>query len=293
MAVLARVAGVNATETYARLPSSRRSSTRSWIAPGARPLAYPDSDEFFAYPCDVEAVVARDGAVHGHMVERIAANWEFGTPRAAGRRAPALPAQFPLQCRVTGRHLQANHFKKCSRRWWTATASASATGRRTSSTASTSGPRTGAPSAARPRATGATLRALSVHPPRLRPRAAEARVHGKILAGGETAETRVAARAFLFRRGAPGRASSREVAARQDAEFLRAESRCPRTRPGPTSRAAPGRAELQPMSRAHFRNSRLGDDAAGWLRRAVSDPHRRAVEQITYAMIQHDGAPHI
>ena len=112
MAVLARVAGVNATETYSSPVKQALANAFMDSLPRDALLVYPDSDEFFAYPCDVEAVVARDGAVHGHMVERIAANWEFRDVVAPGAGAPALPAQFPLQCRVTGRHLQANHFKQ-------------------------------------------------------------------------------------------------------------------------------------------------------------------------------------
>ena len=81
------------------------------LADGAL-LMYPDLDEFFAFPCDVEAVIARDGAVHGHMVERLAADWRLADVVSLSSKSPPLSAQYPLRCRVTGDHFEANHFKQ-------------------------------------------------------------------------------------------------------------------------------------------------------------------------------------
>ena len=46
----------------------------------------------------MEAVLKRDGAVRGHMVERLAPDWSF---REVNERTP-IWEQFPLQCSVTG-----------------------------------------------------------------------------------------------------------------------------------------------------------------------------------------------
>ena len=245
MAVLARVAGVNATETYSSPVKQALANAFMDSLPRDALLVYPDSDEFFAYPCDVEAVVARDGAVHGHMVERIAANWEFRDVVAPGAGAPALPAQFPLQCRVTGRHLQANHFKQML------TPMVDRDGLRVRYRSSHNLYCVNLRSKDRraKHCAPAGNRSYPFAPYRFTRRAYDlARrkrdVYGKILAGGETAETRVAARAFLFRRGAPGRAPA-QVAARQDAEFLRAEkSLLNQTWAYVARGGAPGRAEL-------------------------------------------------
>ena len=59
MAVLARVAGVNASETYSSPVKQALANAFMDSLPRDALLVYPDSDEFFAYPCDVEAVVAR------------------------------------------------------------------------------------------------------------------------------------------------------------------------------------------------------------------------------------------
>ena len=245
MAVLARVAGVNATETYSSPVKQALANAFMDSLPRDALLVYPDSDEFFAYPCDVEAVVARDGAVHGHMVERIAANWEFRDVVAPGAGAPALPAQFPLQCRVTGRHLQANHFKQML------TPMVDRDGLRVRYRSSHNLYCVNLRSKDRraKHCAPAGNRSYPFAHYRFTRRAYDlARrkrdVYGKILAGGETAETRVAARAFLFRRGAPGRAPA-QVAARQDAEFLRAEkSLLNQTWAYVARGGAPGRAEL-------------------------------------------------
>ena len=106
------------------------------------------------------------------------------------------------------------------------------------------------------------LRALSVHPPRLRPRAAEARRlrqdprgrrDGRDARRGprlplSAGRARTCARAGRRapRRGVP---AGREESLEPDLGLRRA-----RRRPRPCG--------TQPTSRAHFRNSRLGDDAA-------------------------------
>ena len=246
MAVLARVAGVNATETYSSPVKQALANAFMDSLPRDALLVYPDSDEFFAYPCDVEAVVARDGAVHGHMVERIAANWEFRDVVAPGAGAPALPAQFPLQCRVTGRHLQANHFKQML------TPMVDRDGLRVRYRSSHNLYCVNLRSKDRraKHCAPAGNRSYPFAHYRFTRRAYDlARrkrdVYGKILAGGETAETRVAARVFLFRRDAPGQAPA-QVAARQDAEFLRAEkSLLNQTWAYVARGGAPGRAELK------------------------------------------------
>ena len=104
------VAGVNTTSTYSSKIKQSFVNEFMRSLPVDALLMYPDSDEFFAFPCDVAAVVARDGAVHGHMVERMASTWEFldVAPVAEAR----VWDQFPLQCGVTGKHLGANHFKQ-------------------------------------------------------------------------------------------------------------------------------------------------------------------------------------
>ena len=106
----AGVSRVNETAVY----SSRIKQTMVNDFIGRLPrdalLVYPDSDEFFAFPCDVEAVLAADGAVHGHMVERMASTWEFADVRPP--KAAPIWDQFPLHCAVTAKHLGANHFKQ-------------------------------------------------------------------------------------------------------------------------------------------------------------------------------------
>ncbi|KAH8050412.1 glucuronosyl-N-acetylglucosaminyl-proteoglycan 4-alpha-N-acetylglucosaminyltransferase [Aureococcus anophagefferens] len=106
----AGVSRVNETAVY----SSRIKQTMVNDFIGRLPrdalLIYPDSDEFFAYPRDVEAVLATDGAVHGHMVERMASTWEFADVKPP--KAAPIWDQFPLHCAVTAKHLGANHFKQ-------------------------------------------------------------------------------------------------------------------------------------------------------------------------------------
>ena len=164
----------------------------------------------------------------------------LGAPAVA-----ALPAQFPLQCRVTGRHLQANHFKQML------TPMVDRDGLRVRYRSSHNLYCVNLRSKDRraKHCAPAGNRSYPFAHYRFTRRAYDlARrkrdVYGKILAGGETAETRVAARVFLFRRGALGRAPA-QVAARQDAEFLRAEkSLLNQTWAYVARGGAPGRAEL-------------------------------------------------
>ena len=69
-------------------------------------LVYPDLDEFFAYPCDLEGLVLRKLAIAGDMADRVAFDWRLARLKAlpATRlvtNASLIASQFPRSCSLT------------------------------------------------------------------------------------------------------------------------------------------------------------------------------------------------
>ena len=69
-------------------------------------LVYPDLDEFFAYPCDLSALVAARRAISGLMSDRVAFDWRLARLAAlpGGARVTrqhAIDFQFPRKCALT------------------------------------------------------------------------------------------------------------------------------------------------------------------------------------------------
>ncbi|EOD22760.1 hypothetical protein EMIHUDRAFT_447652 [Emiliania huxleyi CCMP1516] len=70
--------------------------------PASGYLMRADSDEFFAFPCELLAELEADPrglAVRGTMIDRVAADWSM--PAVAPLGARSLSAQYPRRCRFT------------------------------------------------------------------------------------------------------------------------------------------------------------------------------------------------
>jgi len=98
------------TDRY--ISKAKKDAVNNWISslPEDSWALYPDSDEFFTFPCSMEGLV-RDGvdAFRGEMMERLAEGYMIPALRALPRR---ISEQYPISCPYRKNMMQGNWANK-------------------------------------------------------------------------------------------------------------------------------------------------------------------------------------